>query len=323
MKAWSIFYNGILQNGFIKPKDKIVLAVSGGMDSVCMLHLFWRLAKKISIDLLVVNFNHGLREVSVKETEIVKDLSGKLGINCLFEAIDVQQHCKKESVSIETAGRALRYSALEQIAKRNKCNKIATAHNANDNAETVLMWLLRGSGKFIGIPQERKINKNLVVIRPLLPIKRKLIEDYVKNHKLSFCVDKSNFFNIYTRNKIRLSLIPICEKINPMVVEHIFSLSCIQIRENAYLEEISDKYLKKCVKTQKNQILLDLARFLRYNKAIRFRILKNILPQKKYNLHINLLMQKILSSHTSIHRLSADWFFKVKSNKAYFIRNGK
>jgi tRNA(Ile)-lysidine synthase len=323
MKAWSIFYGNILKNDFIKPKDKIVLAVSGGMDSMCMLHMFWRLAKKINIYLLVVNFNHGLRNTSMKETKIVKNFSDKLGISCLLETIDVQKYCKKKSVSIETASRVLRYSVLEQIAQKHKYNKIATAHHANDNAETVLMWLLRGSGNFIGIPQKRKVDKNLTVIRPLLPIKRKLIEDYVKYHEFSFCHDTSNFSDIFTRNKVRLSLIPICEKINPMAIEHIFSLSCIQARERAYLEEISSKYSKKCIEVQKNRILLDLTRFLRYNVAVRFRILKNILPQKRYSLHINLLMQKILSLDAPTYRLSADWVFKIKSNKAYFIRNGK
>ncbi|MCA6070794.1 MAG: tRNA lysidine(34) synthetase TilS [Endomicrobium sp.] len=323
MKVWDIFYRNIVRNNFIKSKDRIVLAVSGGMDSVCMLHLFWRLAKKINIYLLVVNFDHNLRKESVKEAKIVKDFADKLGIDCILETLNVKEYSKDKSASTETAGRSLRYLALEGIAKKRKCNKVATAHNANDNAETVFMWLLRGSGSFSGIPQTRKISNNLTILRPLLTVKRKLIEEYIKEHKLPFCIDKSNFSEVYTRNKIRLSLMPVCEKINPMAVEHIFALSCIQAREDAYLEEISNKLLKKCANIQKNQILLDLTTFLRYNEAIRFRILKNILPQKKYNSHINLIMHKILSSDISEHVLSASWIFKIMSNKAYFIRNAK
>jgi tRNA(Ile)-lysidine synthase len=323
MKAWDIFYNNISRNGFVKSKDKIILAVSGGQDSICMLHLFWRLAKKISIDILVVSFNHKLRKESKKEARIVKDLSDKLGIDCILEAIDVRGYSKKESVSIETAGRNLRYLALEKIAKKYKCNKIATAHNANDNAETTLMWLLRGSGNFAGIPQTRKINKKLTIIRPILPVKRKLIEEYIKSHKLPFCTDRSNFSKVYTRNKIRLLLLPICEKINPKAVEHIFALSCIQAREDAYLEAVLDKFLKKCAKMQKNQILLDLTVFLRYNEAIRYKILMRILPQKKYSSHINLIMHKILSLDMSVYRLSSEWVFKIKSNSAYFVRDKK
>ncbi|MDR1721262.1 MAG: tRNA lysidine(34) synthetase TilS [Endomicrobium sp.] len=323
MKAWDIFYKNVCQNDFVGARDKIVLSVSGGIDSVCMLHMFWRLAKKININFLVVNFDHNLREESLKEANVVKNLSAKFGIECVLEKISVKEYSRSHSVSVETAGRELRYLTLEKIATKYNCNKIAIAHNANDNAETVIMWLLRGTGNFAGIPQKREVNKKIVIIRPLLPIKRKLIEEYVKSHNLQFCVDKSNFSDIYTRNKIRFSLMPIFEKINPMFVEHIFDLSCIQNRENAYLEEISINLLKKCVKTKRNQILLDLTMFLRYNKVMQFRILKNILPQNKYSSHINFIMHKILSSDKSIYKLSSDWVFKMKSDKACFVKKRK
>jgi tRNA(Ile)-lysidine synthase len=322
MKAWDNFYQNVIQTDLIKHEDKIVLAVSGGQDSMCMLHLFWRLAKKIRLELLVVNFNHKLRKDSFEEANIVKSLSDKLGVECILEDINVKEYAKKESVSVETAGRNLRYFALENVAKRRKYNKIATAHNSNDNAETVLMWLLRGSGNFVGIPQERTISRKLSIVRPLLPIKRKLIEDYVKIHKLPFCTDKSNFSDIYTRNKIRHSLIPACEKINPMAVEHIFNLSRIQTVENSYLEQITLKYLRKSIKFNKNRISLDLTMFLQYNEAVQYRMLKNILPQKKYNSHINLIMFKILSSDLSVYKISDEWSFCVKqNNKAYFIKD--
>jgi tRNA(Ile)-lysidine synthase len=321
MKAWELFYKNIIQSKFVDCKNRVILAVSGGMDSMCMLHMFWRIKKKINIDLMTVNFNHNLREDSKKEALIVKNFSEKLGVDYILESLDVINYSKINSISIETAGRALRYESLCKIAKKYKFNKISTAHNANDNAETVLMWLLRGSGNFLGIPQERNVSKNISVIRPLLPIKRKFIEDYVKKHKLPFYTDTSNFTDIYTRNKIRHLLVPVCEKINPMAVEHILSLSCIQARENNYLDTISNKFLKRCVILKKNQILLDLTMFLRYNEAVRFRILKKILPQKKYNSYINLIMNKILSSHNSVYRLSSDWFFMIRAKKAYFLRD--
>ncbi|MDR0618247.1 MAG: tRNA lysidine(34) synthetase TilS [Endomicrobium sp.] len=320
MKAWELFYNNITQNKFVCCKDKIILAVSGGMDSMCMLHMFWRLKKKINIDLLAVNFDHNLREESKKEALVVKNFSEKLGINCILESINVIKYSRSHNISIETAGHNLRYEILYRVAKKYKFDRISTAHNANDNAETVLMWLLRGSGNFSGIPQERTLSKNVAIIRPLLSIKRDFIEDYVKRHKLPFCADSSNFTDIYTRNKIRRLLIPVCEKINSMAVEHIFSLSCIQSRENRFLNEISTKYLKKCVRFQKNRILLDLTMFLRYNEAVRFRILRDILPQKRYTLCINLIMCKILSLDKSVYRLSGDWFFKIKAKKAYFLK---
>ncbi|MDR2676488.1 MAG: tRNA lysidine(34) synthetase TilS [Endomicrobium sp.] len=324
MGTWDIFYKNILCNSLVTHSDKIVLSISGGMDSMCMLHLFWRLKKKIDVNLLVVNFNHNIREDSKLEMKIVKSFADKLKISCIFKEIEVEKYSQKKSISIETSGRVLRYSFLKKIAKQNNSNVIATAHNSNDNAETVFMWLLRGSGNFIGIPMVRQLRKNLTLIRPLLPVNRNLIEEYIEKQKIPFCVDKSNFKDIYTRNKIRLSLIPICKDINPMVIEHIFTLSCIRAREDEYLETIIDEHLKQCVKTLGNKILLDLPMFLRYNKAVMFRILKRILPKKKYNYHIDLIMRKIMLTDMSIYRFSSDWIFKIESsNMACFVHEKK
>ena len=168
MKTWDIFYQNIVQTGLVKSKDKVVLAVSGGQDSICMLHMFWRLAKKMQIELLTINFNHNLRKESAKEARIVKNLSNKLGIDCILENINVKEYSKKESISIETAGRNLRYLSLENIAKKYKCNKISTAHNANDNAETVLMWLLRGSRIFIGKHVVAQMTKKFYTFHEIL-----------------------------------------------------------------------------------------------------------------------------------------------------------
>jgi tRNA(Ile)-lysidine synthetase, N-terminal domain len=320
MNAWEIFLKNTVDNGLAENGDRILLAVSGGPDSVCMLHLFWRLSKKMNIELITVNFDHGLRKESRKESLIVKQLSEKLKIQCILKKIEVKKYAKAESVSVETAGRKLRYENLEKIALEYKCDKIATAHNANDNAETVLMWLLRGSGNFSGIPQRRRLAKTIEIIRPLLPVKRKQIESYIQKQKLPFCIDKSNFSDEYTRNRIRKTLIPIFEKLNPSAVEHIYLLSKIQEREDAYLEEISGNFLKKCAKVTKNRILLDLTSFLRYNEAVRYRVLRLLMPDKKYAFQINSVMNKILSKDRSLYRLSGKWVFKVNGSKAVFER---
>ena len=320
MSAWEIFYKNIIPQKLVASGDKVVLAVSGGADSMCMLHLFWRLQKKIGIDILAVNLNHGLRKEAVKEAKLVSDFCVKLGIKCSQGSLDVKGYAEDFKLSIETAARDLRYAALEDIAREKKFNKISTAHNANDNAETVLMWLIRGSGNFEGIPQTRKIDKKLEIVRPLLPIKRALIDEYVKKQKIPFCTDKSNFSLEYTRNKIRHSVLPAVEKINPAAVERIFSLSKIQERENAYLEEISIKFAKSCAKIGKNRILLDLTMFLRYNEALKYRILKNILPEHKYGVQVYAVMRQILSSGKTPLRLSGGWTVKINNKKAVFER---
>ncbi|AKL98248.1 tRNA lysidine(34) synthetase TilS [Endomicrobium proavitum] len=320
MKAWEGFYKNIIRSELVKNGDRILLAVSGGADSMSMLHMFWRLSKKIKIDIAVLNLNHGLRKESSREAKQVLNFCKKLAITCMLGRLLVKEYSKAAKISIETAARELRYAALEDAATKHKFNKIATAHNANDNAETVLMWLLRGSGNFSGIPQTRKISKKIEIIRPLLSVRRTLIDEYVKKQKLPFSTDKSNFSLEYTRNKIRHTVVPAVEKINPLALERIFSLSRIQEREDAYLEAISINFLKKCAKISKNRILLDLPTFLRYNETIRFRILKNLIPDKKYSAVIDLISDKILSKDKSVFKLSSQWSFSVKGNKAVFSK---
>jgi tRNA(Ile)-lysidine synthase len=318
MKTWEIFYKN--SNNLIKPKDKIIIAVSGGADSMCLLHLLYRLSKKIKLDLIIVHFDHGLRKESQKEASLVQNFAQELKIPFIFKSLETKKYSKENKISIETAGRDLRYKSLVEFAKEHKFNKISTAHNANDNAETMLMRILRGSGSLAGIPQSRKVEKKIEIIRPILNVKRILIEDYVKKHKIPFCTDKSNFDDKFTRNKVRLQLLPIFEQINPLIIEHLSSLSEIQSRQEAYLDEISQKIIKKSVKFTKNSIFLDLNRLLQYNQILLYRVIKSILPEKKNSFQINLIIRKILSSDNSLHRLSSDWIFQVKSKNAVFKR---
>jgi tRNA(Ile)-lysidine synthase len=320
--AWNIFYKNNLHNRFIEANDNIVASVSGGIDSVCMLHMLYRLKKKININILIVNFNHNLRQEANLELKLVKQLSHKFKIKYIFQNLYVKDYSQKKSLSIETAGRELRYLYLERIAKKYKYNKIALAHNANDNAETMLMWLLRGSGGCIGIPHIRNLKDNIFIIRPLISIKRKLIENYINYHNLPFCTDESNSLNIYTRNKIRSFIIPALEKINPRFIEHIFNITCIQFRDSMYLQQIVDILQKQCVKITNNIISLDLTIFLRYNKAIQFRIMKNILPVKKCNQNITFIMHKLLTSSSVYnYKISKRWTCTINDKKFFFIKN--
>jgi tRNA(Ile)-lysidine synthase len=321
--AWNIFYKNNLQNHFIESNDNIIASVSGGMDSVCMLHMLYRLKIKLNINILIVNFNHNLRRDSYIELNLVKQLSYKLKIDYVYKHLNVKDYSQKHSLSIETAGRELRYLYLARIAQKYKYNKIALAHNANDNAETMLMWLLRGTGGFIGIPHIRSLQTNVLIIRPLLSIKRKLIENYIHYYNLPFCLDKSNYLNIYTRNKIRSYIIPALEKINPRFVEHAFNITCIHSRDNMYLQQITSVLQQQCVNVNstKDRILLDLTIFLRYNKAIQFRIMKNILPIKQCNHHITFIIHKLLTSPSfSTYRISKEWTCKVSGDKFFLIK---
>ena len=330
MKAWEIFQKWIYlrqENSGLNRLGKtgggkIVIAVSGGADSMCLAHLFWRLAKKEKLSLLIVHFNHGLRKEARLDADLVKSFAQKLELPFICQKLPVKKYAKENSLSVETAGRDLRYAALEKIALENNFSAIATAHNANDNAETVLMKIIRGSASAAGIPQIRKMG-NVQIIRPILDVKRCLIDDYVRRHKIAFSQDKSNFSDEFTRNKIRLQVLPMIEKINPLAIDHLCSLAEIQARQEQYLDGICLKAVGKIVRFSRDIIWIDLEKLLRQDPLIVSRIIKTIIPQKKNAALINLIVGKILSTDICEHKISSQWVFQIKSKKQAFFRRLK
>lgn len=320
MQIWNIFKQNIIENKLVVSGDKILLAVSGGPDSVVMTDLFNKLKKVFHIELVIVNFNHKLRKESDKETVLVCSLAKQYKIKFISKTIATKRYASSNKMSIEAAGRQLRYKYLEQIAKQNKCNKIATAHNMNDNAETILMWLIRGTGTngLAGIPQERKIGKNLSIIRPLLAINRELIEEHIKKNNLQCSIDKSNFSLDYTRNKIRLGIIPELKKINPLVIKHIYELSNIIHNQNLYLEDKIKNFIGKNIKKQKNKIILNSKTFSKKSKFLQYMILREILPDKKRAVQIKNIIKFINDKKQSNYKLSKSWSaVKTKQNVAF------
>ena len=317
MQIWNIFKQNIIENKLVSSGDKILLAVSGGPDSVVMADLFNRLKKVLHIELIIVNFNHKLRKESEKETILVGEFAKQHKIKFISKIIATKKYASSNKISIEAAGRQLRYKYLEEIAKQNKCNKIATAHNMNDNAETVLMWLIRGTGTngLAGIPQERKISKNLTVIRPLLAISRDLIEEHIKKNNLKCSIDKSNFSFDYTRNKIRLGIIPELKKINPLVIKHIYELSNIIRKQNSYSESKVKNFIANNVKKQKNKIILNLKSFLKKDEFLQYEILRELLPDKKRAIQIKSIIKFIKDKKQPNYELSKYWSAsKTKQN---------
>ncbi len=317
MLIWEKFRKNIIDNNLVKSGDKVLLAVSGGADSMVMASLFSMLTKTLNIEVLVVNFNHNLRKESAKEAKIVKDFVSSLNIDCILKNLNTKEYAKKNNISVETAGRQLRYCELEEIAKKYKCNKIATAHNMNDNAETVIMWLLRGTGTegLTGIPVERKIRKNLSIIRPILSIPRDLIDDYAKKRKIKYCTDKSNFKCDYTRNKIRLNILPQLKQINPSVIEHIYNLSCIVKDETTYFKNKVNSFILKFVETSKKCISINLKAFYKQDKLLQQKILKELLPDKKRAIQVNNIFGWLKSNDNKSYTISKIW--TAKKSKKY------
>nr|WP_308742471.1 hypoxanthine phosphoribosyltransferase [uncultured Anaerocolumna sp.] len=227
--------------------DRIVLGVSGGADSVCLFHVLLQLATAFELSLFVVHVNHGIRgEEAEKDEMFVKNLCENAKVPFWAVKADIPYMAKKEGLTEEEAGRKVRYEAFNQCLNKNKCNKIAIAHNKNDNAETMLFHLFRGSSikGLTGINPKRD-----VIIRPLLCVTRQEIEDYLKENKINFCTDRTNLTEDYSRNKIRHRILAYAqEEINAKAVEHM-AHTANQLR-------LVEKYLEKNVELAYDRIVI-------------------------------------------------------------------
>lgn len=265
--------NTCFQNNLFKGGDKILLAVSGGPDSVCLLDIFSRLQKKYSLELIIAHVNYNLRgEDSEKDEKFVRKLAKKYGIE-IFTLTPTLSRLQERGHSIsENYLRNTRYEFFETLRAKNDFNLIAVAHNLDDQVETFLMRIIRGSG-MSGLTAMKF--KNNFIIRPLLSITRGEILKYLKENKLKYRTDKTNAENKFFRNKIRNKLIPFLEKdFNPKIKQTIFD-SLISISEDC-------DFLEKTA--LKNSGNLEIKKIKKLHPAILRRVLRNNLANIKGNL---------------------------------------
>jgi len=230
----------IKKYNLINRGDNIVIGVSGGPDSICLLHILNELKEELEINIFVAHINHMIREEADEETEYVKKMCKNMNIECYVQKVDVQKQATEQKIGTEEMGRIVRYSFFEEVAKKTNSNKIATAHNSNDKVETVLMNILRGSG-LSGLKGIEAIRDGKF-IRPLIESEREEIEKYCVENKLEPKYDKSNNENIYRRNKIRNEVIPYIKKeFNENIVKTINRLSEVVTEESEFIEKITEQ----------------------------------------------------------------------------------
>lgn len=267
----------IIKYKLIESGDKIVVGVSGGPDSISLINILNEIKEEkllgIEFNLIVAHINHKIREEADSDQKFVEEYCKQKNIKCYVKAENVNIKAELEKIGTEEAGRKLRYSFFKEILEKENANKIATAHTANDNAETILMNIIRGSGTsgLKGITPSR----DNIYIRPLIEVEREEIEEYCEKNKINPRIDKTNFENIYTRNKIRNILIPkIKEEFNPNIIEVLNRLSKISREENEYFEKITQKTYKEILLKEENkkQIILDLKKFNSQELVIKNRI---------------------------------------------------
>ena len=335
----------IVDNKLIEPNDKIVLAVSGGPDSICMFDIINKLRKReIDCQIVVVHVNHMIREEAHEDEKYVQKICEENDIEFYSKSIDVLNFANTSKIGVEEAGRIARYDFFDEVVKKTGSNKIAIAHNKNDKAETVIMNILRGSG--LGGLKGIEVKRGKY-IRPLIDCNREEIEEYCKENKLNPRIDKTNFDNTYTRNKIRNIVIPYIKKeFNPNFIETINRLSVLASEQEEYIEKlvmqkyenmlIEEKFQTNLSLMAKNcqtnpspmaQIALDLKKFNKEEKVIKsgiiiYTITKLFGTSKGIEkIHIEDLI-KLCENNIGNKYLTPNKNLKVlvKNHKIYFIK---
>ena len=270
----------------ISENDKIVVGVSGGSDSMTLLYILNMLKETYNYTLVACHINHGTRNgKSDDDARFVEEECKKLGIKLYSYEFNLEEEALKLKMSSEEAGRKLRYECFDKVLKLEKATKIATAHNANDNVETILLNIFRGTGLngLCGIP--RVMNN---IIRPLCELTKVEIEDFARQNNIPFTFDYTNAESIFTRNKVRNELLPyVKDNINENVIDNINKMSNILEGEKELIEELTKNACGEIISNHieysnssnlsKRVLKLDLEKLNRYHIAIKRRVLKKAL----------------------------------------------
>jgi len=274
----------IKENSMFDKGDKVIVAVSGGPDSTSLLYILNAFKEELGITLVGAHINHCLRgDESDKDEEYAKKTCESLNINFYSKKVDIHRVSKEKNLSCEMAGREVRYDFFKELITKLNADKVALAHNANDQAETILMRIMRGTGiaGMIGIRPVR----DEIYVRPILHLSRKEIEKYCMINNITPRIDKSNLENIYGRNKVRLELIPyIEENFNKEIIKTLNRLSDIVKVDNEYLEEICRQEFEKCCEIGQQRVIINKYAF-KLNEAILSRMVRRALLVVNHNLY--------------------------------------
>jgi tRNA(Ile)-lysidine synthase len=241
---------GVLRRFGIGAQDSIVAAVSGGADSVALLDALARFQRSAGQpgSIIVAHLNHQLRgEESDEDEAFVRDLADRLRLPVFTERIAVAERARAEKQNLEAVARRLRYEFLSKVAEAQGANIVFTAHTLDDQAETILMRLIRGSGAegLRGVHQIVALNERVKLIRPMLGIRRAEVVEHCEHYGLAFRSDSSNFLVDFTRNRVRLELLPMLETFNPRVKESLVRASESVARDEDYLRGLAAEYLAR------------------------------------------------------------------------------
>lgn len=232
----------------LSPGDTVLVGVSGGPDSMALLYLLLDIREEYGVTLKIAHLNHGFRQEAVQEAEFVVKMASSLGLEAIIRTIDVPAVKEREGLSAQEAARSVRYAFFEETARNTGSNKVALAHTSDDQAETVLMRLLRGAGPLglSGIPPVRETGVPGTIIRPLIDCSRKEVEGYISEKNIPFVTDSSNLKMDYLRNRVRMELIPFLEGYNPNIKDTMVRTAELAGMDNQFLDMEVEKAFTSC-----------------------------------------------------------------------------
>ncbi|MBC8587941.1 tRNA lysidine(34) synthetase TilS [Paratissierella segnis] len=270
----SIVLENIHRYNLITKGDNVVIGLSGGPDSMALLYCLYEIQKELDFNIVAAHVNHGVRgEDALIDQLFTEDVCNRLKIPYHTINVDMNKYGKEKGITAEEAGRELRYGFFRNLLKDLGGGKIAVAHNKNDQAETLLMRIMRGTGIDGLKGMEFKSGD---IIRPILNISRDEIEKFIKTNDIETVLDKTNLFPIYSRNKVRLELIPYIEKnFNSNIIEALWRLSQTSSLDVEFLDDYCEKKFKLMVKEiQDDCIIIDGDLFGSEQKGIKQRLLR-------------------------------------------------
>lgn len=265
----------IKEHNLIAQEDGVVIGVSGGPDSMLLLYALNELKTKLNFKIYVAHVNHGIREEAGYDESLVKNFCEKNNIHFFLLHADVLSEAKKHKISTEECGRNIRYEFFNKVLEETRSKKIAVAHNLGDNAETMLLNLIRGAG-LNGISGMKYVTGN--IIRPMLDISKEDILEFLKEKKVEYAIDKTNFENDYTRNYIRNVIVPNLKEVNPNILNAMYRMSRVLQKDEIALEKITENIISTLIISEKeNEIVIDVKKFKNMQEELKPRVVIKII----------------------------------------------
>ena len=317
----------IQEHHLVSSQQRLVVAVSGGPDSVCLLYILVKLQEELNLKLHVAHLNHQLRGAeSEADAQYVSDLSRRLNIPATIEQRDVKAYQVQHRLSLEEAAREVRYTFLAQVAKSIGASQAAVGHTTDDHIETILMHLIRGTGTrgLRGLQPcsyWQSSGNSLTIVRPLLPLSRQETVDFCHHHQLMPRIDASNLLLSPLRNRIRHQLLPLLKNYNPRVAEALLRTARIAADDLAFIDKESARLWDEIAQKQENTITLDKERFLELPSALKRHLLRTAVENLLGNLkdietrHIEEIMTALTKPAGKRLSLPRGLIFTIEYNK--------